>query len=125
MRDEVEKAIQDAGLTAPRVTPDQIEQTIMAEYWFTAYNAVSPDAPKMDELRLLTIAVLVLKNGFTVVGTSACASPENFNAEIGGRLAREDARRQIWKLEGYLLKEGLFRGSPPEDTQSMQEALHE
>ena len=58
-------------------------------------------------LSLLTICVLVLKNGFTVTGESACASPENFNADIGARLAREDAIKKVWALEGYVLRNKL------------------
>lgn len=66
----------------------------------------SPD----DPLRLLTFCVLVLKNGFTVTGESACASPENFNAEIGRRIARENAVAKVWPLMGYALKERLAMG---------------
>lgn len=61
-------------------------------------------SPALD---LLTFCVLVLKNGFTVTGESACASPENFDAEIGRKIARQNAVNKIWMLEGYLLKESL------------------
>lgn len=47
------------------------------------------------------------KNGFTVTGESACASPENFDAEIGRKIARQNAVNKIWMLEGYLLKQKL------------------
>lgn len=53
----------------------------------------------------LTICILELRNGFTVTGESACVSPENFDAEIGMKIARENARSKIWALEGYLLKD--------------------
>ena len=49
-----------------------------------------------------------LANGFTVTGESACASPENFNAEIGRKIARDNARNKIWAFEGYLLKQKLY-----------------
>lgn len=65
-------------------------------------NGVVPPA-----LALLTFCVLVLRNGFTVTGESACASPENFDAEIGRKIARENAVNKIWMLEGYLLKQRL------------------
>lgn len=55
----------------------------------------------------LTVCCLVLRNGFTVTGESACASPENFDAEIGRKIAYDNARSKIWQLEGYLLKERL------------------
>lgn len=55
----------------------------------------------------LTICILLLANGFSVVGTSAPADPENFNAEAGRDFARADALKKIWPLEGYLLREKL------------------
>lgn len=60
-------------------------------------------------LGLLTFCVLTLRNGFTVTGESACASPENYNAEIGRRIARENAVAKVWPLMGYALKETLAR----------------
>lgn len=101
------------GLTAPRVTPQQIEEKIASEHYFTAYAGakafrITRDEPANSEaLKLLTLCVLVMRNGFTVVGKSACASPENFDAELGRKIARQDAFNQIWPLEGYLLRERL------------------
>ena len=104
---QIEAEIQAKGLTAPRVTPQQIEDSIKAQYTFTAYSALGEGVPRVDELKLLTIAVLVLKNGFTVTGESACASPENFDAELGAKIAVQNAKSKIWPLEGYLLKSKL------------------
>ena len=114
---QIEQEIQAKGLSAPRITPDHIESCITGEYYFTADKAVQACMLQQDdatiltgmqsELRLLTFCVLVLKNGFTVTGESACASPENFNAEIGRKIARQNAREKIWPLEGYLLKQCL------------------
>lgn len=59
----------------------------------------------------LTVCCLTLKNGFTVTGESACVSPENFDAEIGRKISRSEARDKIWALEGYLLKQKLFENS--------------
>lgn len=110
---KTEEMIQQKGATsAPRVTPMQIEQTIAAEYYTTADKAFG-DAPILEPLKLLTICTLVLRNGFAVVGTSACASPENFDAEIGRHIARSKAVEKIWELEGYLLKEQLFQRTQP------------
>lgn len=108
---EIEKEIQAKGLTAPRVTPQMIEAATVAEYTFTAWNAISEYCPRMDELKLLTICVLVLKNGFTVTGESACASPENFDAALGNKIARQKAKDKVWMLEGYALKERLRKES--------------
>lgn len=100
---------------APRVTMEDIEANIASERYgtgadLTILNHSKAGVPAMTKsLELLTICVLVLRNGFTVVGTSACASPANFNAEIGRRLARERAIDQVWPLMGYDLRTQLFR----------------
>lgn len=91
----VESEIQAKGLTAPRVTPDQVDATIVGE----AYH-VFPGTT-------VTVCCLSLRNGYTVVGESACASPENFDAELGRKIARDNARGKIWALEGYALRERL------------------
>ena len=49
-----------------------------------------------------TICQLTLLNGFTVIGTSACVDPDMFDLKAGRRIAFENARQQIWQLEGYL-----------------------
>ena len=67
-------------------------------------------APQHEALGLLTFCVLVLKNGFTVTGESACASPENFNAEIGRQIARQNAVQKIWPLMGYELRSRISSG---------------
>lgn len=115
----IEQQIQDAGLTAPRVTPADIEAEIAHEHYFTALEGVAgaryvrrDDASLFDiggavNLSLLTFCVLVLRNGFTVTGESACASPANFNAEIGRKIAREHAVEKIWPLLGFRLRDAL------------------
>lgn len=107
MSDAIEQEIQAKGLIAPRVTPQMIDDAITAEYSFTAWNALGEGVPRMESLKLLTICVLVLKNGFTVTGESACASPENFDAALGHKIAKQHAKDKIWALEGYLLKSKL------------------
>ena len=105
---KIESEIQAKGLTAPRVTPARIAEVIDGEIYFTALNgADGAGIPAFIGSELLTFCVLKLKNGFTVTGESACASPENFDAEIGRKIARENAVNKIWALEGYLLKEQL------------------
>lgn len=92
---QIENEIQEKGLNAPRLTPEKIDAVIAAEDYH-----VFP-------LTQLTVCCLTLKNGFTVTGESACASPENFDAELGRKIARQNARDKVWPLEGYLLKEKL------------------
>ena len=94
---EIEKELQARGLNAPRLTPDLIESKIVKE----EYHLLT---------EVLTVCVLTLENGFTVTGESACASPANYNKEIGDRIARDNAKEKIWILEGYLLKQKLFEG---------------
>jgi hypothetical protein len=102
---EIEKEIQAKGKTAPRLTPDHINAQIAAECWGRASELFA--MPYSESLKCLTICVLTLRNGYTIIGKSACASPENYDAELGGKIAREDARKQIWALEGYLLRSKL------------------
>jgi len=105
---DIENEIQTKGLTAARVTPQQIEDAISEEYAFTAASALKGTPGETSKAcGLLTICVMVLRNGFTVIGESACASPENFNAELGRKIAREHAKAKIWALEGYLLRQKL------------------
>ena len=111
----IEKEIQAKGLTAPRVTPADIEANIVSERYFSAQDGadnseIHVEAQKgapSKSLELLTFCVLVLKNGFTVTGESACASPENFDAELGRKIARQNAVQKIWPLLGYRLRELL------------------
>jgi hypothetical protein len=112
----IEQEIQAKGLTAPRITPADIEANIVSEHYFTAGDGChavqtngSPGEPSHYDsaLDLLTFCVLVLRNGFTVTGESACASPENFDAAIGRKIARQNAVNKIWPLMGYALKEKL------------------
>ncbi len=92
----IEKEINDKGLNAPRLTPGHIDSMIgKVEYHVFGETC-------------LTVCCMTLVNGFTVTGESACASPENFDAEIGEKIALEQARNKIWMLEGYLLKQKIF-----------------
>ena len=122
---QIEQEIQAKGLNAPRLTPQHIDSIIQSVHYFTAgdgfagaltateeFNALPEDQRFVDvppQLDLLTFCVIVLKNGFTVTGESACASPENYDCLIGQKLAYENARNKIWMLEGYLLKERLSK----------------
>ena len=103
---ELQKEI-DAKATAPRITPADIEANIAFEHYFVASQAPLPTHAYPKALDLLTFCVLVLRNGFTVTGESACVSPENFDAEIGRKIARENAINKIGPLMGYELRTKL------------------
>lgn len=104
-----------ANAVAPRVSLTDIEAAIGARYDMTAEAAVRGLAfvttggawPVVPSLALLSICILVLNNGFTVIGHSAPASPANFDPELGRKLAYEDAIRQIWPLMGFALRDKL------------------
>lgn len=96
---QVEQEIQEKGLTAPRITPERIDSIISGEDYH-----VFPGTT-------VTVCVLKLENGFTVTGESACASPENFDAELGRKIARTQARDKIWALEGYVLRQKLHEAA--------------
>jgi hypothetical protein len=112
-QETIEDTIQRKGLNAPRVKPEDIDAAIASKFFINAWEAAMAmpstvyPLPIPDELKLLTICVLVLKNGFTVVGKSACASVANYDREVGEKVALEDAKKQLWPLLGYALRERL------------------
>lgn len=134
---DIEQEIQDKGLTGPRVTMQDVEDAIVSEHYFTADRPFYATAAKVkgcetDRIQLaavyksaaleqldminsalerLTFCVLVLRNGFTVTGESSCVSPENFDAEIGRKIARQNAVAKIWPLMGYALRDKLHTRS--------------
>lgn len=118
---EIEQEIKAVGAdVAPRITPTDIEANIASEHYFTAEDGVgrasrgqtSNGGKNPESLALLTFCVLVLRNGFTVTGESACASPENFDAEVGRKIARANAVNKIWPLMGYELRSKLHVEAP-------------
>ncbi len=111
----------DAPVNVPpptRVTLQDVEESIVSEHYFTAeqgdqqaqedLNNGRHVHPKDNPLALVTFCVLVLKNGFTVTGESACVTHENFDAAIGREVARENAVEKIWPLLGYELKQKRY-----------------
>ncbi|MBB5051110.1 hypothetical protein HNQ36_001064 [Afipia massiliensis] len=119
---KVTDAAAGAVAVAPRVTLADIEGAISARFdlgpnaLFTALGAVStenggdgspPSYDVVQSLKCFSVCLLVMKNGFTVIGKSAPASAENFNAELGRKFAYEDAIREIWPLMGFSLRDRL------------------
>ena len=92
---DIEQEIQDKDLTAPRVTPDLIQDSIVGEEYH------------LFDTTQLTVCVLTLRNGYTVTGESACVSPENFDEELGRKIARKNAEDKLWGLLGFSLAENL------------------
>jgi hypothetical protein len=91
-----EELLQAKNLNAPRLNPAHIDACIKyVEYWIVANTTT-------------TVCAMVLQNNFVVIGKSAAASMANFDEEIGKQIAYDNAREQIWQLEGYLLKQSLY-----------------
>lgn len=98
MNKEIEEELQQkfANSNVPRITPEQIDSKISEVDYY-----VFPGTT-------LTVCCIITTNGFIVTGESACVSKENFDIEIGKKIAFARAREKIWALEGYLLREKLF-----------------
>lgn len=102
MTDEtIEQEIQAKGLTAPRVTPADLQANIVHT------EIVKHISPRGQVLRW---AVLTTRNGFAVTGRpSASVSSANDKAEIGERVAIENAKQELWPLMGFRLRDELAR----------------
>jgi hypothetical protein len=109
--DTAAKAVQKGR----RVALSDIEAAIMARYEFTGAEAVGAlramFPPTIEALQTLSICILVMRNGFTVIGKSAAADPANFNADLCRQFAYEDAIRQLWPLMGFALRDELHRAA--------------
>lgn len=92
---EIEMMIQDKSLTLPRITPNDIDNTIKGETY-----TILPSGKAM-------VCELTLLNNFTVRGEASVVSKDNFNEEVGRKISRENARKKVWELEGYLLQQQL------------------
>lgn len=90
---ELEEKLSDRP--APRVTKEYIQSRITG----TMFTKMPP---------VLTHCMITLNNGFCVTGESACASPENYDQQIGEKLAFDAAFNKLWPLFGFLLTEQLY-----------------
>lgn len=80
-----------------RITPEQIS-TLMNEAEYQV-------AHRMFDKQCIVVAKL--RNGFTIVGESACIDPNDYNEEIGFNLAKARIEQRLWELEGYALQKSL------------------
>lgn len=95
----IESLLQDLSLKGPRLTPELIDSMIIDHTYHQFPNTT------------VTVCCLTLTNGFKVVGHSATISKQNFDAEIGKRLAYVSAREKIWELEGYRMHDQIYRAA--------------
>ena len=94
---EVEAEIQAKGLNAPHLTPEDICESIKSiEYW------VVPNTTT-------TVCAMIFQNNYVITGTSAAASMDNFDQEVGRNIAYENARQRIWPLLGYVLNQKFYK----------------
>ena len=100
----IESQLQEKGLNAPRLNPNSIDSVIVTKQFHVFENTT------------LTVCCILLKNGFTVTGESAAVSMENFDKDIGEQIAYANAKDKIWALEGYLLKDALYKQRKKEQT---------
>ena len=115
----IEQEIQVKANKAPRVTPADIQAEIVSVHYFVASDAIQhphavhehKDGWKLGGTQFLTFCVIQMRNGFTVTGESACASAENYNAEVGRKIARENAVNKIWPLMGFRLRDKLAQST--------------
>ncbi len=114
------EALAANGATAPRISLDDLKARVVGEFYFNGGDPMVATICPPDvriALNCLTVCILVLDNGWTLVGKSAPASPANFDSEKGHTFAYEDALRQLWPLEGYRLRNQLWAvEQPPEYT---------
>ncbi len=101
-----------------RVSPEDVEQEIRTEAYFTAYDGavganldIASEQDKMS-LSLVTFCVLVLKNGFTVTGESSCVDPRVCDAAVGRQAARQSAMRKIASLLAFAMTDTLNKYPP-------------
>jgi len=91
------------GATAPRITLDYIKGEI-EQQWFTTADRIPSERARLavvEKLKHVMVCLLVMKNGFCVIGKSAPLSPENFDEEKGKTFAYEDCIRQLWPLYAF------------------------
>lgn len=95
------------------VSKASIEAKIRGVYFINAGAAIKASGDgytdhDLEELKLVTICIIILENGFKVEGTSACVDPKIYNDAIGRQEAYKNAFEKIWEKEGYLLKQKMF-----------------
>ena len=106
-------AVKENNMSAPRITPDDVDNSISSIHIFSGLEAakanrvIRSEPVDAESLKLLTMCVIVLKNGFTVTGKSSCVSPENYDRSKGEEIALNNAKDQIYSYLGFELKTKL------------------
>lgn len=90
-------------MNANMITAERIESLILAEQYY-----VFPGTT-------VTVCCLTIKNGFSIIGESGCVDPDNFDSDVGQKIARDNAFNKMWELEGYVLKWAMKTVSDEEE----------
>lgn len=119
---EIEQEIQAKGLTAPRITPADIEANIASEHYFTAEHGIEGAMSRLElharhpgdgpagTFDQVMFCVIVLRNGTKIVGINyGSVDPAQHSAVDGRKYARDHAIEQIWPLMGYELRSQLAK----------------
>ena len=96
--DELEKYF--TVCKSPTITDDDIEDIIKHTKFktFTVFDKC-------------TVVVAELPNGFILTESSACVSPENYDADEGYDICVGKIEDKIWELEGYRLQQKVYEDS--------------
>lgn len=96
------------GATAPRITLDYIKDQI-EQQWFVTADRIPSERARLavvEKIKHITVCLMIMKNGFCVIGKSAPMSPENFDEEKGKTFAYEDCIRQLWPMYAFAQLQG-------------------
>ncbi len=86
---------------APRVTKEYMESRIA----LTSFHAIEDSYAPVPVAPTATICNILLDNGYSVRGESACVNKANYNKEIGEKISYDNAFQKLWALFGFLLAE--------------------
>lgn len=109
-----------ANAVAPRVSLADIEAAIFGVFYQTGDHLLDhadikveqfSDKALYDNAKLMTLCTIIMKNGFMFVGHSTPASPQNYNFDLGKKLAYDQAFKQIWPMMGFELRSKLYERS--------------
>ena len=96
------------------VTEEMVDDLVVAELYYEVDKPFyliehNPEAFKavQSTIELISHCTLVLKNGYTVTGTSTCIDPRNHSLILGRKYAKEKAMRMVYDLIAFTLKDSV------------------
>lgn len=98
--DEHFDKVEEKKAEAPKIDMERIE-------WIVNNSEIKVDTV-FDKC---TVVSCRLPNGFVIVESSACVSPENYDEEMGVDICLNKIANKLWELEGYRLQEELYNAN--------------